>query len=52
MNDIGASLPMGDEHRNQLWRVLEIGIDRDNNVASGIIKSRGKSRLMSEAPTE
>jgi len=43
---------MLDELRDQLWRVLQIGIDDHHGIAGGIIEPRGHGDLLAEIPAQ
>ena len=51
-HDIGALFPCFDEARDELGRMLEIGIERDNRIAFGVVYAGGRRGFLAEVPRE
>ncbi len=47
-HDLRTPIPPFYHFRYQLWRVLQINIDRDDGVARGKIQSRGQRSLLAK----
>ena len=51
-HDIGALFPCFDEARDELGRMLEIGIERDNRITFGVVYAGGRRGFLAEVPRE
>ena len=51
-HNVGTPLPRRDEGRDQLRRILQVGIDWNDRIAFGCIETRGKCGLLAEVPRE
>ncbi len=48
MDHVEALAPLGDQGRDQLGRVLQIGVERDHDIAPRLIQPRRQRRLLAE----
>ena len=48
LDDVEARFPARDELRNELGRMLHVGVEADHRVALGVVHARGQRGLMAE----
>jgi hypothetical protein len=52
VDDVGAASPGGQHLRDQLRRVLEVGVDHHDDVAAGVLQPGAERRLVAEVAGE
>ena len=52
VDDVGAVLPRRDHVRDQLGRVLEVGVEHRDGVAARVLEAGGERRLVAEVARE
>lgn len=51
-HDVGALFPRFDEARDELGRVLKIGVERNDGIAFGVVDAGGRCGFLAEVPRE
>ena len=49
-HDVGPLLPRRDEGRDQLWRILQVGVDWNDRIPFGRFEASGERGLLAEVP--